>query len=356
VWRQEHVRAVLDEQEYQVIARRFGLDRPANFEGKWHLHVFKNTAEIAGEIRLSEEQVMATLASARQKLFNVREERVHPGRDEKILTSWNAQMIKGMAIAGRVLGNEEFIDSAAQALDFIKSRLWKNGRLLATCKDHKAHLSAYLDDYVFLIDAILEFSQTRWRDGDLSFAVDLAEVVLEHFQDTEQGGFFFTADDHETLIHRPKPTIDDATPAGNGVAAYVLNRLGYLLGEPRYLQAAERTVKSAWLDIKRIPYAHTTLLMALEEMLYPPQSIILRGQPEALQAWQKRCLTFYAPRRLVFAIPANAKNPPDALARRVPLGEIVAYVCSGHTCSAPVTDYGELSAALKQTETSAEIA
>ncbi len=350
VWRQEEVHAVLDEQEYQVIARRFGLDRSANFEGKWHLHVFKNTAEIASELKLPEEQVMDVLALARQKLFNVREERVHPGRDEKILTSWNAQMIKGIAIAGRVLENEDFIDSAAQALDFIKATLWKDGRLLATYKDGKAHLSAYLDDYVFLIDAILEFCQTRWRDGDLNFAIELADVVLKHFQDTEHGGFFFTADDHEKLIHRPKPVIDDATPAGNGIAAYVLNRLGYLLGEPRYLEAAERTVKSAWLDIKRIPYAHTTLLLALEEMLYPPQNIILRGETEPMHAWHQRSHAAYATRRLAFAIPANAQNLPSALAERASGDKVVAYLCNGHTCSAPVMSLEELDTQLKKTE------
>ena len=210
---------------------------------------------------------------------------MHPGRDEKILTSWNGLMIKGMAIAGRLLNDEDFIDSAARALDFIKVTLWKDGRLLATCKDGKAHLPAYLDDYVFLIDAILEFSQARWRDGDLAFAIDLAEVLLTHFQDPEQGGFFFTADDHEKLLYRPKPVMDEATPAGNGIAATVLGRLGYLLGEARYLDAAGRTLKMAWPDIQRLPYAHISLLTATEEMLYPPQNIILRGEPQAMQAW-----------------------------------------------------------------------
>ncbi|MEO7558050.1 MAG: thioredoxin domain-containing protein, partial [Gammaproteobacteria bacterium] len=349
-WTQDEVRALLSAQEYRIVARRFGLDRPANFEGKWHLHVFENTGTIAQEFGLPEEEVMESLGQARQKLFEARETRVHPGRDEKILTSWNGLMIKGMAVAGRLLNDESFIDSAARALDFIKATLWKDGRLLATYKDGKAHLQAYLDDYVFLIDAVLEFSQARWRDGDLAFAIDLAEVVLKHFQDPEQGGFFFTADDHERLIYRPKPVIDDATPAGNGIAATVLGRLGYLLGEPRYLDAAERTLKMAWPDIQRLPYAHISLLIAAEEILYPPQSIILRGEPQALHAWQRRCNEAYAPRRLAFAIPGDAENLPDALAARVAADEVVAYVCSGHTCSAPVMEFSELDAALKQTE------
>ena len=353
-WTQDEARTLLNVQEYQIIAQRFGLNRPANFEGKWHLHVYENTESIARDLNLSEERVMEVLGIARQKLFEAREVRVHPGRDEKVLTSWNGLMIKGMAVAGRLLGDEEFIDSAGRALDFIKATLWKDGRLLATYKDGKAHLQAYLDDYVFLIDAILEFSQARWRDGDLAFAVELAEVVLARFQDDENGGFFFTADDHEKLMYRPKPVIDDATPAGNGVAATVLGRLGYLLGEPRYLGAAERTIKAAWQDIERIPYAHTTLLLALEELLNPPQNIILRGEPQAMQTWQERCNEAYAPRRLAFAIPANAKNLPSALGARVASAEVVAYVCNGHTCSEPIREFAELDVMLKQSEAMAQ--
>lgn len=350
VWTQQEVRGLLSAQEYQVIARRFGLDRAANFEGQWHLHIFENTAAIARELGLPEEQFMELLGQARRKLFEAREARVHPGRDEKILTSWNGLMIKGMAIAGRLLNDEDFIDSAARALDFIKVTLWKDGRLLATCKDGKAHLPAYLDDYVFLIDAILEFSQARWRDGDLAFAIDLAEVLLTHFQDPEQGGFFFTADDHEKLLYRPKPVMDEATPAGNGIAATVLGRLGYLLGETRYLDAAGRTLKMAWPDIQRLPYAHISLLMAAEEMLYPPQNIILRGEPQAMQAWQQRCNEAYAPRRLVFAIPGDAQQLPPALAEKIAAETPIAYICSGHTCAAPITELSELDTELKQTE------
>src|SRR3990172_2117563 len=119
-------------------------------------------------------------------------------------------MIKGMAKVGRHLNQPACIASAESALDFVRNELWRDGRLLATYKDGRAHLSAYLDDYVFLADGILELLQARWRDGDLSFAIELMEVVLKHFQDPH-GGFFFTADDHESLIQRPKPLADDST-------------------------------------------------------------------------------------------------------------------------------------------------
>ncbi|MEO6697298.1 MAG: thioredoxin domain-containing protein, partial [Gammaproteobacteria bacterium] len=363
-WSQDEVHGLLDEQEYTVFATRFGLDRSANFdvhgstsvaggrtpgatEGKWHLHVFADTLTIAHELNLSETEAIKILDAARAKLLKVREERVHPGRDEKILTSWNALMIKGMAIAGRILNEPEFIRSAERSLQFIKTTLWNDGRLLATYKDGRAHLMAYLDDYAYLLDAVLELLQVRWRSDDLNFAIQLAEVLLTHFEDQQHGGFYFTAADHERLIHRPKPLADDATPSGNGIATYSLNRLGHLLGETRYLDAAERTLKAAWTDITRAPYAHDSMLLALEEILSPPQIIILRGEADAMQPWQQHADEAYAPHRLVMAIPTDAQDLPGALAERKPKGAVIAYVCEGVICSAPINKPAEFQSRLK---------
>jgi len=350
VWTPEQARALLEATEYAVAAACWGLDRSANFEGHWHLHVYQDAAALAARQGLDPQRAAELLASARTKLFAAREQRARPGRDEKILTSWNALMIRGMAVAGRQLNEPAYLDSAQRALDFIKARLYKDGRLLATCKDDRAHLMAYLDDYVFLIDAILELLQARWREADLTFAVQLAGAVLNHFEDREQGGFFFTADDHEALIHRPKPVSDDALPAGNGVAAYVLGRLGHLLGEPRYLSAAERTLRAGWSGVSQLPYAHTAMLLALEEYLYPPQTVVLRGAPRAMLAWQQRCVRHYAPRRMTLAIPANAQELPDVLAQRTPRGPVTAYLCSGHACGVPIDTLEELERELEKTE------
>jgi len=241
-------------------------------------------------------------------------------------------MIRGMAIAARQLQQPALIESAFQALDFLRATLWQNDRLLATYKDGRAHLDAYLDDYVFLIDAILELNQTHWRDGDLNFALQLADQVLDRFADTERGGFYFTANDHEQLIDRSKPMADESTPSGNGVAALVFGRLGHLTGELRYLQAAENTLKAAWSSIMNLPYAHAMLLNALEEHLNPPQIIILRGKADRLKEWQQVCRQDYAPRRLVFSLPDDAKNLPAMLAQRQPAGDAVAYICEGTQC------------------------
>lgn len=255
-------------------------------------------------------------------------------------------MIKGMAIAGRRLQRGDFIASAQQALDFIRHTLYEDGRLLATYKDGQARLHAYLDDYVFLIDAILELLQSRWDTADLHMAMALADTVLEHFEDKAQGGFYFTADDHEQLFHRPKPYSDESTPAGNGIAAYVLQRLGHLLGEQRYIRAAERTLKSAWPHIAQIPYAHCSLLLALEEYLYPVTTIVIRGEGDELSEWQQLCQSGYAPRQQSYAIPNTERTLPGLLTERKAHQHGIAYVCSGTTCQPVINNMEDLSRVL----------
>jgi uncharacterized protein YyaL (SSP411 family) len=355
LWTPEAVQAILDPEEYRVVAHRFGLDRAPNFEGKaWHFHVFEDATALSQRLEWDPQTVGRLLASARDKLYHAREQRVRPGRDEKVLTAWNGLMIKGMATAGRILGEPRFLDSATQALDLLRHTVWKEGRLLASYKDGRARFPAYLDDYALLIDGILSLLQARWRDGELAFAIELADVMLDRFQDTANGGFYFTADDHERLIQRPKALMDDALPSGNGIAAYVLGRLGHLLGEVRYLQAAERTLQVAWPHLSQFPHAHTALLLALEEYLYPPQTIILRGQGSPLADWHARCVEHYAPRRLTLAIPTDAESLPGLIAERTPQAEVVAYVCAGHECKAPITTFADLEQELRKTEVSSE--
>ena len=341
-WDRAEITAALSAEEFAVFAPRFGLDGPANFEGRWHLRVCAPLDEIATRVARTPAEVEALLASARARLFEIRAQRVRPGRDDKILTSWNALMIRGMAIAARALARDDLLDCASRALDFVRRTLWRDGRLLATSMGGRTHLNAYLDDYVYLADAVLELQQVRFRGEELGFAQQLLEVVLAHFSDSAAGGFYFTSDDHETLIHRSKSFSDDATPAGNGIAACVLQRLGHLLGEPRYLAAAERTLRAAWPALLSHPHAHTTLLTALEELLHPPAIVIIRGEPALIEAWRTELAKLYAPRRLVLAIPADAPDLPPALADKAPRADTVAYVCRGSSCSAPLDSLGAL--------------
>ncbi len=342
VWDGQEVRGALTEEEWSVFAPRYGLDLEPNFEGRWHLFIATPVEEIAARHGSATAAVESLLAAACGKLLEIRNRRVWPGRDEKILTSWNALMIRGMAVASRALQREDLAVSATRSLDLIRSTLWRQGRLLATCKDGRAHLNAYLDDYVFLADAILELQQTRFRADELQFARELLDTVLMHFTDAVGGGFFFTSDDHETLMHRSKSFSDDATPAGNGIAVFVLQRMGYLLGDTRYLQAAEHTLRAAWAAVEKFPQAHTSLLTALEENLHPPESIILRGESAQIEAWRRELARLYAPRRLLIAVPSDATGLPPAFADKAPRGAAVAYLCQGSTCSAPIDDLGAL--------------
>jgi uncharacterized protein len=342
VWTREEITDVLSEQDYLLFARRFGLDRAPNFEGKWHLHGYEPVQKLAEEFRLTPEAVGERLEHCRQKLFALREQRVRPGRDDKILTSWNALMIQGMTAVARNLGREDCLRSAQRAVDFIRTTLWRDGRLLATCKDGKAHLPAYLDDHALLLDALLDLLQVEWRSEDLVFAQQLADALLAHFEDDERGGFFFTAHDHEKLLARMKNLADEALPSGNGIAARALNRLGWLLAEPRYLDSAERTLRLAWSVMNSHPLAYPTLLMVLQETLQPPEILILRGTRQKLREWHSALTTGYTPERLVFAIPGDAVDLPAALADKRWQGEIVAYRCQGMQCSEPISRLEDL--------------
>jgi uncharacterized protein YyaL (SSP411 family) len=347
VWTRAEVQELLTPQEYAAFSRRFGLNRGANFEGEWHLYIAESIDDIAAALGESAAAVAELIERSRLKLKKVRDVRVWPARDEKILTAWNALMIKGLSLAARVLNRPDLADAAGAAVDFIRRTLWRDGRLLATTKDGRAHLPAYLDDYAFLADALLELLQTRWRSSDLEFAQALCAVLLSQFEDREAGGFFFTAADHEQLIHRSKTFSDDSVPSGNGVAASVLCRLGYLLGELPYLDAAERTLRAGWPLLQQYPQAHMSMANALEDFLTSTQILIIRGDAAPVEHWAASLRSLYSPTRLIFGIPRDAAGLPPALAAKHAAADTVAYVCTGMTCSAPLTDLSEIARKLK---------
>lgn len=341
VWDKAIVKNLLDSTIYPVFAYQFGLVLPANFEEHWHLHQFHDDQAVAQHFDLPIETVQQYITTAKTILLQQRNQRIRPQRDDKLLTSWNGLMIKGLATAGWLLQRPDYVQSAEHAIDFIQQILWQQGRLYATYKDGKAHLTGYLDDYAFLLDALLTLLQVRWRSSDLQFAIELAEVTLEEFWDNEQGGFYFTAHSHEPLISRLKSFSDDALPNSNGVLALLLGRLGHLLGEMRYIQAAEKTLQVAWQSIQQTPHVHNTILSAVEEYLLPPQVLVLRGETEQLLKWQDVCRDHFVPNQICVAIPNDAERLPGLLNERKPQGEVVAYICTGVECKAPMTDFEE---------------
>ncbi len=339
LWNRAAVEAALDADQFAAFAARFGLERAANFDGSWHLRVVEPTEDPAAE---------RAVDAARARLLRLREDRPRPGLDTKILTAWNALMIKGLAVASRALARPDLADAAFAAADFIAARLWRDGRLLAVHAGGQARFPAYLDDHAFLAEALLELLQTRWRSRDWDLLTRLAGTLLSHFEDPAAGGFFFTASDHERLLHRGKPFGDDSLPAGNGVAAQVLTKLGHLAGEPRYLRAAERTLVAALPLMTAQPQAHMSLLNALDVHLHPPRTVVIRGPADEAAAWSRELSSLYAPSRMVISIPDDATGLPAVFAERGGDGAAVAYVCAGMSCSAPIRELGELVRLLRE--------
>jgi uncharacterized protein YyaL (SSP411 family) len=349
VWNPQQIRAALSGVEYEVLTRRYGLKGEGNFvdphaeirEAQWHLHSYRSFDDIGKELSISADDAEHELQHARHKLLAVRSQRVKPALDDKILTAWNGLTISALAQTARALNEPRLADAACAALDQVREHAWRDGQLYAVQAGGVTQFPAYLDDYAYLLDACIEVLQTRWRSEDLNFACVLADVLLTSFVDGERGGFYFTANRHEALIHRPKSFADDATPSGNAVAALALQRLGWLLGETRYLTAAEQTLRADWPALQDHPSAHATLLMALDEYLQPPQLVIIRGSTNELAEWQGELNKVYQPRRLVFGI-ARDVELPEALAAKSLQTSTVAYVCQRMTCSAPVTTLASL--------------
>ena len=247
---------LLDHDEFAAAELRFGLDRAPNFEGHdWHLQIAASIDDIAERLGIERSEADRRIERARSKLLAARSLRVRPALDDKILTAWNALAIAGAARSARWLDARPLFAEAERALAFLHANIWRDGRLYACYAGGSAKFPAYLDDHALLLDALLDHVAHPLDARYLDWATALADALLEHFEDKNDGGFFFTAHDAERLPQRPKPFIDESLPAGNGVAARALLKLGHLLGETRYIDAAERTLRAAWATLTEYPHA-----------------------------------------------------------------------------------------------------
>jgi uncharacterized protein YyaL (SSP411 family) len=347
VWTPEEARALLSAEQWAVAAPHFGLDAAPNFEGHaWHLRVREPLERVAQRLAIALPDAQARLADARAALFAARERRVHPGLDDKVLTSWNALAISGFARAARALDEPHFAGLAFAALDALRATMWRDGRLLATRHGAYAAQNAFLDDYAFVLAALLEAMQTRFRRDDFDLACAVADALLAHFEDRERGGFWFTSDDHETLFHRTKPGRDGATPSGNGVAAQALIALGHLANERRYVEAGERTVRLFAEGLTQNPAGFATLLTALEDLEAPPAAVVLAGDAVETRAWQRALERRFRPGVRVFDLAPVAAPPPPMVKGRRPASGAVAWVCRGATCLPPIAAPADVERAL----------
>ncbi len=344
VWQRDEVHSLLTAEEFVVVELHYGFDRPPNFEHTaWNPIIAIPLDAVAASVGIALDQAIARLAQARKKLFAARSVRVRPGLDDKILTSWNALMIAGLARASRWLDASALMGLAENALGFLYNAAWRDGRLYASASADTAKFPAYLDDYAFLLDALIESLQCRWSERDLAWAIALADALLERFEDRDRGGFFFTTHDHETLIQRPKPWADEAVPSGNGIAARALLRLGHLLGETRYLDAAERTLRAAYSTIQQMPLGCTSLLRALNDFLHPRTHVVIRAADGTEAASWKDALRDVAEDVAdVYLIPPDVGVLPGILAAQTHRAGGIAFVCRGTNCLPPIGEPDKL--------------
>lgn len=342
VWAPEQIAVLLTPEEHALARICWGLDSAPNFEGHaWHLEMLLTLPEAAAQLGLPEDELARRLDGVRAKLFAARAQRIRPERDDKVLTSWNALMIRGLARAARRCGREDWLRQAQRAADALQRTVWRQGRLAASYQQGQARHNGYLDDYAFLLDALLELLQAEWRDADLIWARQLADALLRHFEDAEAGGFFFTSHDHEALIHRAKPGYDNATPSGNGIAAYALMRLGRVLDEPRYLAAAERTLQAFQGSLLEQPTPFPSLLRCLEGLLSPPRVIVLHGPEPEVTQWKLAADKIVDGASLLFKSTSAAREIPTNLYKTTQSG-VNASICDDVRCLPEIVQLSDL--------------
>jgi len=349
VWSKEQIAQIVEPFDRTVLEQHFGLDQPANFEGRWHLYINKTATQIATEQPQSEKTIRQQVTNARRCLLHQRQRRVPPTLDDKVLCSWNSMTCAAMAYAGKHLHRSDAIDSAICSLRFIKRELWENGRLLAVYRGGKSHGAAFLDDYAHTLDAIMNIIGLRWEEGLLEWACELADVVLEHFA-TGEGDYFFTANDQECVLHRHRPADDDAIPSGNGILAKVLGQLGTLLAEPRYLQVPEQILRATSGVTRQAPSRHCSLVIATMLFHRPLPAIILRGPLSDMDSWLERLGKQYLPSLQLCLLPNEATSIPPQLADKPMSDKIVAYYCEKGHCLPPLHHTTDLISLLRQNQ------
>jgi uncharacterized protein YyaL (SSP411 family) len=346
LWDAREVEQRLTAEEWSLIAPHYGLDAPANFEGRWHLAVQEPAADLATRLGLEREVVEARLRSGLEKLAAARAKRAPPRIDEKILVSANGLAIAGLARAGRILDQEDWIDGAWSAARFIRSRLVTSGRLMSSFCGGATRGPAFLHDYAALLMGLIELLESRWTPTGYEWCLALADDLLLRFEDRERGGFWFTADDQPTPLMRPKIWEDDASPAANALAARALALLGHLAESDRYLEAAARTVDAGRAHSTSAPGAHLALITSAWILEQPGSLMILRGDPMELPRWQSAIRAQATTGQHLFAVPAEADVPSGLIRRCIPRGPACLYVCTGTQCSEPITSLQALHSGL----------
>ena len=351
VWDLKEIQQTLGGRDASVFAAYYNITEAGNFEGKNIPNVTKSKEEVAKSLGISGAELDASLNESRRKLFELRESRIKPDRDEKILTAWNGLMLASFAEAGVILKRPDYTEAARRNAEFVLSSLREDGRLLRAWKDGRAKFNAYLEDYAFLSEGLLTLFETTGELRWLKEALALADHMIAEFWDDESGGFFFTGKSHESLIVRAKDYFDNATPSGNSVAAIVLLRLATLTGRENYRSLATAVLREIGDQVRRYPSGFGYALSAVDFLLSTPKEVAIVGKdsddirPLLAETWRK-----YLPNKVVapgIGDGIEAAQITPLLANRPFINsQATAYVCEQFSCKLPVTDVNALAAQL----------
>ncbi len=336
VWTAVQIQEVLGD-DAPLFMTYYDVREAGNWEGNTILNIPRDPADVAQEAGLTLATLQAKMADARQKLYAVRAKRIWPGLDDKVLTAWNGIMLAAFAEAGRVLERSDYTAVAVQNAQFLQETMWVNGRLLRTWKaGSAAKYNGYLEDYAYLANGLLALYQTVFDERWFVWARELADLMLTHFQDQKEGGFFDTSDDHEALLYRPKDVQDNATPSGNSMAAGVLLQLSLYTGEGHYWDVADTAVSGLSAPMVQHPSAFGQWLSAATFMLGEPQEVAIVG--EDAQALRAIAFAKYRPNLVVAMGDGGDTAVPLLQNRKLVNDKATAYLCRRFVCQQPVNE------------------
>ena len=355
VWTVAEIHEHLPAEIADRFCKVYDVTERGNFEGSNILNLPHSLSEVAKRHEWSLEELEPQMADAKETLRQIREQRVKPGLDDKVIVSWNGLMIDSLARAGRALNDERYVTAAKKAASFIQQQLWRDGRLLHTWRNGDAKLAAYLDDYASLANALVSLYEATFEARWLDWSFELADLILQHFQDPSGGALYYTSDEHEALIARPKDMQDSSVPSGNAMAATVLLRLSHLGGTERYRDAAEQILRASLGLMKKAPAACGQMLMAVDFRIGPTYEIAWVGDPREspdCKAVLDEDRSRFRPRTVT-----AMQNPDDDATHSLRLenlfrdrepidGGPTLYVCRDYTCQAPATTADEIRSTL----------
>jgi uncharacterized protein YyaL (SSP411 family) len=346
-WTQSELKNLLTEEEFKVATRYYGITKQGNFIDHSHPSPLPhlNVLSLVSSLVTPEDGVL--LQSARGKMRQVREQRVRPHLDDKILTSWNGLMLGALAQASVVLDDAHALPAAEKNLAFLKTHLWnaKNKTLHHRWRDGERDTVQLLDDYAFLLEGVLHLYEATLDPGHLEFAIELAREMLSRFEDSDQGGFWQAVDSPQ-LILRVKEDYDGAEPSGNSVAAQGLLRLATMTGDPTFRAAGWSTLQGFQNRLQRMPQALPRMLQAVDFALQEPHRVVISGRPDSpeARALLRTVHSIYQPHKVVL----GTVGPVEPFVRTLASNEAAqVYLCTGTECQAPEDDPSRLAERLK---------